>query len=86
MDVAPAALAASFSRNICSLRTKTSDLRVSAGGVVTDSEVLSSDAAVSVIVGLAGVSAVPDLLSSTSPSSTSAADTRLGVEAPVELS
>ena len=84
MDVAPA-LAASLSRNICSLRTKISDLRGSAGGGVSDSEGLSSDAAVPVVVSLAGASAAPDLLSSTSPSSTSVVDTRLGVEAPAEL-
>ena len=85
MDTPPA-LAASLSRNICSLRTKTSDLRGSAGGSVVDSGGLSSDVVVPVVVGLLVASAAPDLVSSTSPSSTSVADTRFGVEAPVALS
>jgi hypothetical protein len=86
MDDAAPALAASFSRNIWSLRIRTSDLRGSAGGGVADSDGLPSDAASPAVVGLVIVSAAPNLVSSTSPSSTSAVETRFGVEAPAELS
>ena len=76
---------ASLSRRICSLRSRTSDLRVSLTAGAAGTEVFGS-ATTSTEAGLAAVAfGVEVLASSTSPSSTSAVVIGFGVAAPWEL-
>jgi hypothetical protein len=82
---AAAAFASCRSRNICSLRTRTSDFGASPAEEVVGVEGLGSAAVSTDLVVPAFVVLVDALASSTSPSSTSILAGALGVETPREL-